>query len=112
MVKCVLSVVVMLFVLSGICDLIYRIRAFFLYPSVRFKTAVVVVLNPESYIQQIKFLQAKFRWFGHAFANDIIFITDELDGDQLHNCKRFYDKNYYFSQTENVENILNKINRE
>lgn len=109
MVKCILAALIMVFAILGICEVIYFIRSIFLIPSVKFKTSAIVVLKPECFVEQIRFLQAKYRWYGHSFANDIFFIIDDLNEDQRKVCLEYSGNGYHFCEIGDVTHLINII---
>lgn len=109
MVESILLVLALLFAISGLCEFIFFVLALIFLPDIKFKTVSVVRLKPECYVQQIKFLRLKYRWYGHAFANKIVFLLDDLSKEQKQISEYFSDSAFYFVYIEDLADLLNFI---
>lgn len=94
MINLVLISFLLLFVVLGICDLIYIIRLLFYFPKTLTPSYSFIVLKKGFAFGQLNFIWQKIKWYGDEFAVGIIAITDQLDENELLKCKRFVaDKN-------------------
>lgn len=107
MVKCFLLFCAIVFVVVGICELIYIIRKFATYPGVHTYNYSVVFLKKGFAVNQLKFLWQKFKWQGSEFAETIIAITDYIDDEEIFNCEKLaIGKNILLSDINSLGECL------
>ena len=91
MVNLVLISLLLIFSVLGICDLIYTIRLLFYNPKIRTESYPFLVLRKGYAIKQLNFIWQKIKWYGDEFSIGIIAVTDQLDYNELVECKCFAD---------------------
>lgn len=110
MIKVLLSVLTALLAISGLCELIYTIRLFFLTPHVKTKGYIVVYLRQNFALEQLRYIFEKQKWNGEGYAACIVAITDELSEAEGTLCKEFSkNKSIFLSKFKDIEITLEEI---
>ncbi|MDO4607700.1 MAG: hypothetical protein Q4B40_00725 [Clostridia bacterium] len=89
MVKTLLLIFLVLFAVSGICELIYFLKMMFYYPNLRVHNYSLIILKSGNAVRQLNFVWQKLRWYGEDFSKGIIAVVDNLDTAEILNCTGF-----------------------
>ncbi len=92
MVKFLLLIFLLLFAVSGICELIYFLKMLFYYPSLRIHNYSLVVLKSGNAVRQLNYIWQKLKWYGEDFSRGIIAVVDNLDISEISSCNEFADE--------------------
>lgn len=78
-----------MFIVLGLCEVIYIFKMFFYYPNTRLNNFLLVVLTKGYALKELEFFWQKIRWYGDSLALEIIAITDSIDKNELNDCMIF-----------------------
>ncbi|MBR4073569.1 MAG: hypothetical protein IKK24_06470 [Clostridia bacterium] len=88
-IKGIIIIIGFIFAIIGLCEFIHTVKLMFLASRKKCKTVSVVWLKSNSAVEQISFVSEQLCWLGGDFAEYVIAVTDEIDKDELDNCRSF-----------------------
>ena len=106
MVRAIVLTILFLLAVIGICEIIYVIKMIVNYPSKKVSVYSLIVLNKGHSILQLNYIWQKFLWHGNSFACFVIALVDEIDENELIQCKDFIkQKNIILCYTHDLINL-------
>ena len=75
--------------ISGVCECVYLIRLLLYYPKTKTKCYSLVILKRHYAVKQLNFIWQKIKLHGEDFASGIFAVIDELEDDEILECKSF-----------------------
>lgn len=93
MVREILVAITLIFAVCGICEFIYIIKMFFIYPGVRTRNYSIIVLQKDYSIEQLNYIYQKIKWNGDEFSSGIVAFTDLLEQNEIDMCNKFISCN-------------------
>lgn len=106
-VESLLLFVLLLFSVCGICEVVYIFSLLFSHPKIRTENYSFFVLRSGYAIKQLNYIWQKIKWDGDKFAVGIIAICDDIDDDELLECKNFSkNKNIILCTTRSFSKLI------
>ena len=110
MISLFFTIFVSLLAISGLCELIYIIKLFFLTPSKKPLCYIIVHLKENIALEQLIYSFEKIKWNGECYASQIIAITDDICDSERLLCSDFaIEHNIILSKFKDIEITLKEI---
>lgn len=107
MVKTLLLLLLLIFVVAGICEFIYIVKLLLHFPGKRFKTYTFITLESGFAVRQLDFVWQKIRWQGEGYSNGIIAVSDGLDINETLSCANYIkNKNIILCTKQDISKHL------
>ncbi len=87
MVKGILTVLIILFAVSGLCEFIHSVRLFLILPEKERSSICIIRLEQGKSVQQLRFVLHQSHWLGSLYADKVIAISDGIEDEELDMCK-------------------------
>ncbi len=109
MIKSILLILLLIFIVSGICEFIFLFKILFFFPGKRFNAYTLIELEKGFAIRQLEFYWQKILWYGEAYSNGIIAIYDKIDEDEFFACISYIkNKNIILRKKDEILRCLKK----
>ena len=110
MVKGILTVLIILFAVSGLCEFIHSVRLFFILPEKERSSLCVIRLQQGKAVQQLRFVLHQSHWLGSLYADKVVAISDGIESEELDVCKNLIESSdIVLCSSETFEYIVENI---
>lgn len=107
-IEAVFFTVIVIFASLGFCDIIHAVKSARLFPGVKSRNFLVLILKPGYAEEQLRFFSDKLRWYGSEFCEGVLAVTDGLDCIETAACERYcYGFGIRLVTLENISPVLN-----
>lgn len=89
MIKGIFAVIILLFAVSGICELIHSLKVFSLSQKDGNFNYCVVWLKSGFALEQLMYVNEQRSWHGHRYCESVLAVDTELDESEHNLCLEF-----------------------
>lgn len=110
MIKGILFALLFIFAALGICEFMHDIRTCLLSKNIGADKFLVVVLKPESALDQLKNAYEQYYWNGRRIADYIIAMDSEISESEKEMCREYSKgKDIVLSPENMTEHIIREL---